>query len=90
MVETARYVRRGGAREDMQDFLDATHRMLALERSTDQAQRGVEAALAAGAGDFRVLHVLTESTKNLEQAADTLLHCTMQMRDYLLGQVMAT
>lgn len=89
VVETARHVRRGGAREDMQDFLEATHRMLALERSTDQAQRGVEAALAAGAEDFRVLHVLTESTKNLEQAADTLLHCTMQMRDYLLGQVMA-
>jgi uncharacterized protein Yka (UPF0111/DUF47 family) len=89
VVETARHVRRGGAREDMQDFLDATHRIMALEHRTDEAQRNVEAALAAGAKDFRVLHVLTESTRNLEQAADALMHCSLQMRDYLLGQVMA-
>jgi uncharacterized protein Yka (UPF0111/DUF47 family) len=90
LVETARHVRRGGAREDMQDFLDATHRVMALEHATDEAQRDVEAALAKSAGDFRVLHVLSETTKNLEQAADALMHCGLRMRDYVLGQVMAT
>ena len=89
LVETARYVRRGGAREDMQDFLDAAHRVMALEHDTDEAQRDIEAALAAGADDFRVLHVLSETTKNLEQAADALMHCSLRMRDYVLGQVMA-
>ena len=89
LVETARIVRRGGAREDMQDFLDATHRIMALERDTDAAQRDIEAALATDAQDFRVLHVLSEATKNLEQAADALMHCSLRMRDYVLSQAMS-
>ena len=88
LVETARYVRRGAAREDMQDFLEATHRVMALERDTDAAQRDVEAALASDAPDFRALHVLSEATKNMEQAADALMHCSLRMRDYVLGQTM--
>ena len=89
LVETASSVRRGGAREDMQDFLDAAHRVMAFERDTDAAQRDIEAALATDARDFRVLHVLSETTKNLEQAADALMHCSLRLRDYVLGQAMA-
>ena len=89
VVETARHVRRGGAREDMQDFLDATHRVMALEHETDDAQRGIETALAKSASDFRVLHVVNETTRNLERAADAVMHCSLRMRDYVLAQVMA-
>ena len=90
LVETARHVRRGGAREDMQDFLDATHRVMALEHATDEAQRGIETALARSAPDFRTLHVVNETTRNLEHAADAVMHCSLQMRDYVLSQVMVT
>jgi len=89
VIETARHVRRGGAREDMQDFLEATHRVMALEHMTDEAQRSVETTLAAEVNDFRLLHVLTEASKNLEQAADALMHSSLRIRDYVLGQVMA-
>jgi uncharacterized protein Yka (UPF0111/DUF47 family) len=89
VIETARHVRRGGAREDMQDFLEATHRVMALEHQTDEAQRGVEAALAAEVDDFRLLHVLTKASRNLEQASDALMHSSLRIRDYVLGQVMA-
>jgi uncharacterized protein Yka (UPF0111/DUF47 family) len=89
VIETARHVRRGGAREDMQDFLEATHRVMALEHQADEAHRSVQAALAAGVGDFRLLHVLTEAAKNLEQAADALMHTSLRMRDYVIGHVMA-
>jgi len=89
VIETARHVRRGGAREDMQDFLEATHRVMALEHQTDEAHRGVEATLAAEVTDFRLLHVLTETSKNLEQAADALMHTSLRMRDYVIGKVMA-
>ncbi len=89
VIETARHVRRGGAREDMQDFLEATHRIMALEHQTDEAHRAVEAALAAEVSDFRLLHVLTETSKNLEQAADALMHTSLRVRDYVIGQVMA-
>ena len=89
VIETARHVRRGGAREDMQDFLEATHRIMSLEQRTDEAQRGVEATLTAEATDFRVLHVLNETARNLEQAADALMHCSVRMRDHVLNQVVA-
>ena len=88
-VETARHVRRGGAREDVQDFLEAIHRIMQMERHTDEAQRAVKVTLAARAEDFKALYVLTEAAKNLEQAADALMHCGLRTRDYILGQVMA-
>jgi uncharacterized protein Yka (UPF0111/DUF47 family) len=88
VLETARFVRRGAAREDMQDFLEAIHRIMAVEHQTDKVERGVEAALVAGAQDFRQLHVLIEAAKNLEQAADGLMHVALKVRDHFLGQVM--
>jgi uncharacterized protein Yka (UPF0111/DUF47 family) len=88
VLETARFVRRGTAREDMQDFLEAIHRITAVEHETDKVERGVEAALVAWARDFRQLYVLTEAAKNLEQAADGLMHVGLKVRDHFLGQVM--
>jgi uncharacterized protein Yka (UPF0111/DUF47 family) len=88
-VEIARHVRRGGAREDMQDFLEAIYRLVALEQRTDEAERNVEASVAANAADFRTLYVLAEAAKNLEQAADGLMHCGLKLRDQVLGDVMS-
>jgi uncharacterized protein Yka (UPF0111/DUF47 family) len=88
-LETARHVRRGGAREDMQDFLEAIHRLVALEKRTDDAERSVEASVAANATDFRTLYVIAEAAKNLEQAADGLMHCGLKLRDHVLGEVMS-
>jgi len=88
VLETARFVRRGAAREDMHDFLEAVHRIMALEHESDRVERGVEAALVADAPDFRQLYVLTEAAKNLETAADGLMHAALQVRDHFLGQVM--
>ena len=88
-VEIARHVRRGGAREDMQDFLEAIYRIVALEQRTDEAERNVEASVAANAADFRTLYVLAEAAKNLEQAADGLMHCGLKLRDQVLGEVMS-
>jgi len=88
VLETARFVRRGAAREDMHDFLEAVHRVMALEHDCDRVHREVEAALVAGAPDFRCLHVLAEASRNLEQASDGLMHAALQVRDHFLGQVM--
>jgi uncharacterized protein Yka (UPF0111/DUF47 family) len=88
-LETARHVRRGGVREDMQDFLEAIHRIIALERRSDDAERQVERALATTASDFRSLHIFAETAKNLEQAADALMRCGLHVRDHVLAQAMA-
>jgi len=89
-VEIARDLRRGSAREDMTDFLGAVHRISQMEHRTDDVNRAAKAAIIAAAEDFRVLHVLTETARHLEQAADALMHCGMQARDHVLGKVMST
>jgi uncharacterized protein Yka (UPF0111/DUF47 family) len=89
-LEIARHVRRGGAREDMQDFLDAVHQLVALERRSDEAEREVEVVAAREAPDFRTLHFILEAAQNLEQAADGLLHCGLRLRDDVLSEVLRT
>jgi len=89
VMEIARHVRRGGAREDTADFLDAIHRIMLVERRSDEAQRDVERALSQVAADFRTLYMIAEAAKNLEQAADALMHCGLQMRDHVMRDVLA-
>jgi uncharacterized protein Yka (UPF0111/DUF47 family) len=88
-IEAARVVRRAGAREDTRDFLDAVHRILQIERSTDLAEREVEVALATSLGDYKSFHFLGQTARNLEGAADALMHCALQMRDEVLDQMAA-
>ncbi len=89
LVENARHVRRGGAREDVQDFLAAVHRIQQIEHDTDEAQRGIKRALLSGVDDARVLFVMTAVARNLEQAADGLMHCGLRIRDHVLGDALA-
>ena len=86
-VQFGRAVQRGGPREEMDAFLEAVHRVVALERETDEIQRSVHAALVAeveGAGE---LFVLVEATRALEEAADSLMHSARRLRDQVLGGV---
>jgi len=88
-LETARYVQRGGLREDTQDFLESIYRITAIEQRADDAQRGVKRALVCDSLGHRELFVHTESVKRLEGAADGLMHAALMLRDYMLGEVMA-
>ena len=84
-LETARSVRRGGPRGDTQDFLESIHRIMATERHSDDAQRAVKRVMVAQARDFRELYAFAECARNLEAAADALMHTALQLRDYVLG-----
>lgn len=87
-LESARDVRRG-CREDIQEFLQAIHRIVTVEHRTDEAERTMEARLCAQAPEFGAFHIFAETAKNLEQAADALLHCGLNLRDHILGKVVA-
>ncbi|MGQ9369748.1 DUF47 domain-containing protein [Azospirillum sp. ST 5-10] len=87
-VEAARHVRRGGAREDLTDFLEAVDRIVTLERRTDDVHRRVKAGLLRDAADFRQLHLFTETARTLEEAADALMRAALILRDHVLGDVM--
>ncbi len=89
-VESARHVRRGGAREDVQDFLAGIHRIQQIEREADEAQRALKRELLTGIADPRALYALLAVARNLEQAADALMHCALQVRDHVLGDVLTT
>lgn len=89
VVATARLGREGIPREDMQDFLSGIYRIVALEHECDDAQRATEAVLVAKAGSFRELYVLSETGKNLEQAADELMSVALRFRDHVLNEVVA-
>lgn len=86
-LETSRHVQRGGAREDMQDFLEATHRIVSIEHQTDEAQRRVEKVLVRTAPDYKTLYLVAETAGNLERSADTLTHTALRLRDHILAKV---
>ncbi len=88
-LESSRYVRRSGAREDMQDFLEAVHRIVVVEQDSDEAQRRVEQVLVSSCQDCKEMYVLSETARDLEQATDSLLHTALSLRDQILARIMA-
>ncbi|NTV09659.1 MAG: DUF47 family protein, partial [Zoogloea sp.] len=88
-LETAVGLRRGSPREDVQDFLAAVHRISANEQASDLVQREVKVALMGAQIDARQLYAFSECARNLEAAADALMHVGLALRDHVLGDVMA-
>ena len=86
-VETARTLHRGSPREDTQDFLEAIHRIMSLERRCDEVHRAAKALVPAQAGEFGSLFGFIECARNLEAATDALMHTALQLRDAVLGEL---
>ncbi|MGL1832725.1 hypothetical protein ACKVEX_03865 [Rhodocyclaceae bacterium SMB388] len=85
----ARVLRRGMSREDMQDFLEAVHRVVDFEKMADDTLRQVRHALLAEPIESRQLYVLDAIAANLERATDALMHCVQLLRDQVLARVAA-
>src|SRR6185369_12862466 len=86
--ENARGIQRSGSSDDMHDFLESIHRIVAIEQQSDMVQREVRKALVSAAKDFRQALVIAECAKKLESAADALMHTGMILRDQILGKIM--
>jgi uncharacterized protein Yka (UPF0111/DUF47 family) len=87
-IENARGIQRSGSPDDMHDFLESIHRIVAIEQESDMVQREVRKALVSAAKDYRQAFVIAESAKKLESAADALMHTGMILRDQILGKIM--
>jgi uncharacterized protein Yka (UPF0111/DUF47 family) len=87
-IENARGIQRSGSPDDMHDFLESIHRIVAIEQESDMVQREVRKALVNAAKDYRQAFVITECAKKLESAADALMHTGMILRDQILGKIM--
>lgn len=86
-VETARTLHRGSPREDTQDFLEAIHRIMTLESRSDEVHRAAKSLVPARTGDFGSLFGFIECAANLEAANDALMHSGLELRDYVLGEM---
>lgn len=87
-IENARGIQRSGSPDDMHDFLESIHRIVAIEQQSDMVQREVRKALVSTANDYRQAFVIAECAKKLESAADALMHTGMILRDQILGKIM--
>ena len=87
LLETARHIRRGGSREDTQDFVEAFHRIASLEHLCDDAQRVLKRALLGNADRFADIYGVLEAGRKLEHASDHLLRVAITLRDHIFGQV---
>jgi uncharacterized protein Yka (UPF0111/DUF47 family) len=88
-LECARDVRRGCPREDLQDFLEAVHQIMAAERRSDDAHRSFKRALVVAGDAFPQRFASTECARNLEAAADALLHTALKLRDHVLAAMLS-
>jgi uncharacterized protein Yka (UPF0111/DUF47 family) len=87
LLETARHIRRGGSREDTQDFLESFHRIASLEHQCDDAQRVLKRVLLAEDGRFADIYGALETGRKLEHASDHLMRVAITLRDHIFGQV---
>jgi hypothetical protein len=71
----------------MADFLQAVDQTILLEHQTDDAHRRARACILRFAGDFKQLHLFTEITDKLEAAADAMMRAALNLKDYVLGEV---
>lgn len=86
-LAASRHVRRGGPREDIDDFLQAVHAIRTLEHASDLAEREVKRTLLGNPGPFSEVFGVVEAARNLEEAADGLMHVALLLHDHVMGKV---
>jgi uncharacterized protein Yka (UPF0111/DUF47 family) len=86
-LAASRHARRGVPREEIEDFLQAVHAIRTMEHASDQAEREVKRTLASGSQAYAEVFGIVEAARNLEEAADGLLHVALLLRDHVMGQV---
>jgi uncharacterized protein Yka (UPF0111/DUF47 family) len=87
-LRASAHVTRGGARQDLQAFLETVDRLVTLEHQTDQAERATSVALFAEGVEPRQLVLFLRVAQVLEQAADALARGALLLRDHFLSEVM--
>jgi uncharacterized protein Yka (UPF0111/DUF47 family) len=88
-VETARDIRRGTGRDEVQEFLVAIDRLVTIEHQSDDAERKAQTVLLDAASDFRELHLLSQIASGIETTIDCLGRCGLMLRDHVMGDLMA-
>ena len=86
-LAASRHARRGMPREDVDDFLQAVNAVRTLEHASDFAERDVKRAIVGDARPFTEVFGMLEAARNLEEAADGLLHIALLLHDHVMSEV---
>ncbi|HXX96355.1 MAG TPA: DUF47 family protein, partial [Candidatus Bathyarchaeia archaeon] len=86
-LENAKVVHRGSPHVDIQDFLEAIDKTIAIEHDVDEINRRVEEDLVNKVEDFRQFHIFSETARNIERATDCIMKAAVALRDYTLGKL---
>ncbi len=86
-LENAKVVHRGSPHVDIQDFLEAIDKTIAIEHDVDEINRRVEEDLVNKVEDFRQFHIFSETARNIERATDCIMKSAVALRDYTLGKL---
>jgi uncharacterized protein Yka (UPF0111/DUF47 family) len=89
VVETARVLASGAVNEDVEEFLQSTYRIAALEHATDESKRRVMMTLAVVDLPSGQTHVTAECASRLERAGDALLHRALELRDNVMQELLS-
>jgi hypothetical protein len=85
-LEDAKDLSRATGRPDLERFLVAVDRLAMLEDSCDDAERAVRERMFHGTTtDFRSVYVVSELTRQLDRATDSVVHSGLLVRDYVLS-----
>jgi uncharacterized protein Yka (UPF0111/DUF47 family) len=86
-IECAATVTRTDVRDDLDDFLQALERLIALEHDGDEQIRRLRRALVVGTADQRAIYLLHQLSQALESATDAYTHAGQALRRYLMEDV---
>ncbi|HTS86541.1 MAG TPA: DUF47 family protein [Usitatibacter sp.] len=86
-VESARTLSRASPRDDRQDFLEAIHRIMSVEHRSDEAHRASKSLVARSDAPYGEVFAFVECARNLEAAADSLMHAGLALRDFVLREM---
>jgi uncharacterized protein Yka (UPF0111/DUF47 family) len=85
-LEDARDLSRNAGRAELERFLVTVDRLATIQDSCDEAERAVKQRMFhASAADFREVYLLSELTRQLDRATDSVVHSGLLVRDYVLS-----
>ncbi len=88
-IENAKYIQNSTSREEIEDFLEAVDNVFMLEHRADDALRNTKVIIMKETNDNKQIHILSEITNNIETASDGLMKASLELRDYVLDELMA-
>ncbi len=88
-IACAATITRSDIRDDLDEFIDALERLIAIEHQADTALRDIRRWLVVANPEQRQILVLRELAQALEAATDAHAHAGQELRTYLMEEVIA-